>query len=118
MKRSCLATVLVALCTMPLVASAQGVGIKGGLSYGSVPNANGVLPGTLHANSSFAIGVGASTGGLVGFGIEALYAQRGFTSSVAGSSRPSRCSPMPSLPCTCTRRTARRRSFEIHSERA
>ncbi len=87
MKRSLLALGVAALCAMPSAATAQSVGILGGLSYGSVPNNNGVLPGTLKANSGFAIGVGAESGGTIGFGLNALYAQRGFTSSVSGNSQ-------------------------------
>jgi hypothetical protein len=70
----------------PSMARAQGgFGIKGGLSYGTATN-NGVDPGATQ-RSGFAIGVGAITGGVVGFGIEGLYAQRGFTSTIAGASR-------------------------------
>ena len=71
----------------PAAVRAQSFGIKGGLSYGSVPNNNGVVPGTLSAHSGFAIGVGLATGGVLGFGVEGLYAQRGFTSSTAGASQ-------------------------------
>lgn len=74
-----------ALCIAPAIAHAQLV-IKAGLSYGNVSN-SGVLPGDVGQRSGFAVGVGATTGGVVGFGIEALYAQRGVTSSVAGDSR-------------------------------
>jgi outer membrane protein with beta-barrel domain len=69
------------------VASAQGAGgvaVKGGLSYGNVSN-RGVLPGNLQERTGFAAGVSFGTGrNLLGFGFEALYAQRG----VAGSSGP------------------------------
>ena len=87
MKRSLLVVALASLCAVPAASSAQGFGIKGGLSYGQAPNGNGVLPGTLSGNSGFAIGVGLSTGGLLGFGVEGLYAQRGFKSSVTGNSQ-------------------------------
>jgi hypothetical protein len=84
MKRSFIAMTFAALCALPVAANAQGLGIIGGWAYGSVPNANSSGPGTYTANSGFAIGVGAETGGVVGLGINALYAQRGFTSSVSG----------------------------------
>ena len=86
MKRTRALVPLVSLCALPLVAGAQ-LEIKGGLSYGAVPNSNGVLPGKLSANSGFAVGVGVSSSSLIGFGLEGLYAQRGFTSSVAGASQ-------------------------------
>ena len=87
MKRSHGFIAIAALWTVPMATSAQGIAIKGGLSYGSVPNANGVLPGTLSANSGFAIGVGITTGSIVGFGLEGLYAQRGYKSSTPGFSQ-------------------------------
>lgn len=70
------------------VAHAQGGGlsIKGGLSYGNVSN-SGALPGSVTQRSGFAIGLSAVSGGLIGFGIEGLYAQRGVTSSVPTDSR-------------------------------
>lgn len=79
---------MVALWALPAVTHAQGIAIKGGLSYGSVPNANGVLPGNvaLSANSGFAIGLALTTGSIVGFGLEGLYAQRGYKSSTPGYS--------------------------------
>lgn len=66
---------------------AQGVTIKGGLSYGNVSN-TGVLPGTLQGRTGFAAGLSlVSTKQLFGFGAEGLYAQRGVESSAGGSSR-------------------------------
>jgi len=87
MKRSLIAMAIAAVSIMPMTASAQGIGILGGLSYGSVPNNNGVLPGTLKANSGFAIGLGLEGGGPISFGINGLYSQRGFTSTTAGASQ-------------------------------
>src|SRR5512140_60482 len=86
MKR--LVVVVAALWLAPALVSAQGggFGIKGGLSYGNVSN-SGALPGSVTQRSGFAIGVSAVSGGMIGFGIEALYAQRGIVSSVAGDSR-------------------------------
>jgi hypothetical protein len=77
---------LAVLCAAPAIASAQGLGIKGGLSYGNVSN-NGALPGNVDQRTGFAVGVSLATGGVIGFGIEGLYAQRGVTSSVIGDSR-------------------------------
>jgi len=73
-----------------LLALAQAVAygqvtLKAGLSYGVSSN-NGLAPGTTQ-RSGFAIGIGATTDGPVGLGIEALYAQRGFTSTSPGVSR-------------------------------
>jgi hypothetical protein len=86
MKRSFIAIAVLSLLVAPTMARAQGgFGIKGGLSYGTATN-NGVDPGATQ-RSGFAIGLGANTGGVVGFGIEGLYAQRGFTSSVGANSR-------------------------------
>ena len=86
MKRLLVPIALLALAGMPASTQAQGgIGIKGGLSYGTANN-NGVDPGATQ-RSGFAIGIGASSSGLIGFGIEGLYAQRGFTSPIVGASR-------------------------------
>lgn len=76
-----------ALIVAPFAARAQGLDIKAGYSYGQVPNNGGVLPGTLSAHSGAAIGVGITSGGPVGWGAEAMYAERGFNSTAAGSSQ-------------------------------
>jgi hypothetical protein len=55
-------------------------GLKGGASFGNISN-KGVLPGDLGTRTGFA--AGASLGfrtGMVGVGVEALYAQRGLSS--------------------------------------
>jgi hypothetical protein len=72
----------------PMVLSAQqgGFGLKGGFSYGNVSN-GGALPGSVTQRSGFAFGVSAVSGGMIGFGIEALYAQRGVSSNVAADTR-------------------------------
>ncbi len=75
-----------ALALLPIVAGAQ-LSIKGGMSFGTTPNNNGALPGKLSAHSGVAFGVGLASGGTLGFGAEALYAQRGFSSTILGSSR-------------------------------
>ena len=88
MKRSLAVIGFLLLAGTSAVARAQdgGLGIKGGMSYGNVSN-SGALPGSVTQRSGFALGLSAATGGVVGFGIEGLYAQRGVTSSVAGDSR-------------------------------
>jgi len=70
------------------VASAQGgVAVKGGFSYGNVSN-RGVLPGNLQERTGFAAGLSFGTGrNLLGFGFEALYAQRGVTGASAPDER-------------------------------
>ena len=76
---TCLIAAAVGVTT---VAPAQGsVAVKGGLSYGNVSN-RGVLPGNLSQRTGFAAGLSMGTGrNMVGFGIEALYAQRGVMGS-------------------------------------
>lgn len=81
MKRSLAVFAALALFALPASARAQGFGIKGGLSYGNVSN-RGVLPGQLDGRTGFAAGIAlGSEVGLLGIGIEGLYAQRGVTSS-------------------------------------
>ena len=86
MKRSALFVAAALLCTTASVASAQ-LGITAGYSYGSAPNSGGVFPGDLSAHSGIALGVRAVSSSPIGFGIEGIYAERGFTSSTAGASR-------------------------------
>lgn len=75
------AALAAALLAVPALASAQGgVTLKGGFSYGNVSN-RGVLPGNLSERTGFAVGVGISGTGLLGLGVEGLYAQRGVVSS-------------------------------------
>jgi hypothetical protein len=77
---------IVSLGLAPGTLPAQ-VGIKGGLSYGNVSN-RGILPGSVNGRTGFAVGLALGSGtSLVGFGIEGLYAQRGVTSVIDGSSR-------------------------------
>lgn len=80
------------ILAVALLAAAQavahgqgGMSIKGGLSYGTASN-SGVAPGATQ-RSGWAVGLGAVTSGVIGFGVEGLYAQRGFTSSLASASR-------------------------------
>ena len=65
--------------------SAQQASIKGGVSYGTASN-TGLAPGAKQ-RSGFVLGVGVASGGPIGFGIEGLYAQRGYTSTNPGDSR-------------------------------
>jgi hypothetical protein len=77
---------VVGLALTPRSAYAQGgFGIKAGFSYGNVSN-SGVLPGALHHRSGFALGAGFASTGILGLGIEGLYAQRGVTSNTNGDS--------------------------------
>jgi hypothetical protein len=62
-----------------------GLVVKGGLSYGDVSN-SGVFPGGARTRSGAAIGIGIVSGGALGLGVEALYAQRGIVGD-PGSSR-------------------------------
>ena len=78
--------VALALAAMPVAVGAQGLAIKGGVSFGDVSN-SGVLPGDVEMRTGFAIGVAAFSPGPVGFGIEALYAQRGVTGDETIDSR-------------------------------
>jgi hypothetical protein len=87
-KRVYSAIALAAIVAMPVAASAQGgMGIKAGFSWGQVPNNGGAFPGELSAHNGAAIGVGLHSGGVVGWGVEGLYAERGFRSSSPGGSR-------------------------------
>lgn len=86
MKRTFAVIAALGLASAPRLAHAQGgFGIKGGFSYGNVSN-SGVLPGALQHRSGFAAGIGLASTGLLGFGVEGLYAQRGVTSSTSGDS--------------------------------
>jgi hypothetical protein len=72
-------SLLALLVAAPLAAqgpSYGGLTMKAGLSYGDVSN-SGVFPGGARTRSGAALGIGILSGGPLGFGIEALYAQRG-----------------------------------------
>lgn len=71
--------------TAQMASAGGGIGIKGGLSYGDVSN-SGVFPGGARTRSGVAIGIAMLGGGPIGFGLEALYAQRGIVGS-SGNSR-------------------------------
>jgi hypothetical protein len=67
----------VALAGPAVAQSGVGIGAKGGVSFGNISN-KGLLPGNLDTRTGGAGGVYLHAGtGIVGFGIEALYAQRG-----------------------------------------
>lgn len=86
MKRIVACVALIGIALAPQLARAQGgFGIKGGFSYGNVTN-RGLLPGALKDRTGFALGIGVSGTGLLGFGAEGLYAQRGVTSNTNGES--------------------------------
>lgn len=81
MKRTLALLIATALGATTVAAAQGGVAVKGGFSYGNVSN-RGVLPGNLQERTGFAAGLSFGTGrNMLGFGFEALYAQRG----VAGS---------------------------------
>jgi hypothetical protein len=76
-----------ALILCAATAHAQGIGIKGGISFGDVSN-RGLLPGSLDTRTGFALGLGLSSSpGLLGFGAEGLYAQRGVGDATDADSR-------------------------------
>jgi len=61
-------------------ATAQSIGIKAGLSFGNITN-KGLLPSDLNTRTGGAGGISFRTSsGILGLGVEALYAQRGATS--------------------------------------
>jgi hypothetical protein len=77
MKRATAMAIAAICCAAAAVHAQNGLGIKGGLSYGNVSN-RGVLPGNLDTRTGFAVGLALSPGrSLLGFGVEGLYAQRG-----------------------------------------
>jgi hypothetical protein len=75
--------ILTALVAQPLAAQ---LGIKGGLSYGTV-SSTGALPGELPDRTGFALGISLASPGLLGIGADVLYAQR---EASPGSGVPSR----------------------------
>ena len=58
------------------------IGIKGGASFGDISN-KGLLPGNLKHRTGLAGGLYLGSGGMIGVGIEGLYAQRGVESEEA-----------------------------------
>ena len=81
MKRTLACFIAIALGVTTVASAQGGVALKGGFSYGNVSN-RGVLPGNLQERTGFAAGLSFGTGrNILGFGFEALYAQRGVTGS-------------------------------------
>lgn len=79
-KRSLIAGAALVLAIQgPVLAQGQ-IGIKAGPSFGNISN-RGVLPGNLEHRTGFAGGIYLGSGGVLGFGLEGLYAQRGVESS-------------------------------------
>ena len=81
----------------PVAVQAQGLTVKGGLSYGDVSN-RGLLPGALDVRTGFAAGLSLSPSGsnLLGLGVDALYAQRRLDSGASQDSRDLRTQVLPS----------------------
>ncbi len=78
---ACLLATALGVTTVAPAQGGGGVALKGGFSYGNVSN-RGVLPGNLRERTGFALGLSFGTGrNMLGFGVEALYAQRGVTNS-------------------------------------
>ena len=76
-----LAATLLAAAPPPPALAQSGIEVKGGFSYGDVSN-RGLLPGELRERTGFAVGLGfGRSRQVLGFGVEALYAQRGVKSS-------------------------------------
>ena len=84
MRRRTLSTLLILGFAPPAALPAQSVGIKAGLSFGDISN-KGVLPDNLKTRTGFAAGIYFGSTGLIGFGAEALYAQRGLAENQAVS---------------------------------
>jgi hypothetical protein len=82
----CAAVATVLLAAPAAAQSYGGLVIKGGLSYGNVSN-SGVFPGDAKQRSGAALGLGLMSGGVLGFGVEGLWAQRGFDNTVPGGTR-------------------------------
>lgn len=74
----------------PALHAQHPLGLKGGVTFANISN-QGLLPGSLSDRTGFTGGI--TTGGqmgLFGIGIDALYAQRGATSSSAGATADTR----------------------------
>src|SRR5439155_19792655 len=78
---ACLLATALGVTTVAPAQGGGGVALKGGFSYGNVSN-RGVLPGNLRERTGFALGLSFGTGrNMLGFVVDALYAQRGVTNS-------------------------------------
>jgi len=79
MRIRALVVVLAAVTAAPLAAQPE-LGVKVGMTFGNISN-KGVLPGDLETRTGVAGGIAlVARGGIVGVGIEGLYAQRGLRS--------------------------------------
>lgn len=87
MKRLIPQIAVLALCAIPATAAAQGggLGLKAGGVFANVSN-SGVLPGNMGSRTGLSAGLAlSSSGGLFGFGAEAMYVQNGLNGSSASN---------------------------------
>lgn len=76
LRRSLLAGVALVVGVQAAALAQPAVGIKAGASFGNISN-KGVLPGSLKNRTGFAGGIYLGSSGMLGIGLEGLYAQRG-----------------------------------------
>ena len=75
-KQSVIAGMAVILGLAGSLSAQPAIGIKGGPSFGNISN-KGLLPGNLDNRTGWAAGLYLGSGGVIGIGVEGLYAQRG-----------------------------------------
>ncbi|HEV8598753.1 MAG TPA: outer membrane beta-barrel protein [Gemmatimonadales bacterium] len=75
-KRSLIAGAALVLGMQGTLLAQPEIGIKGGASFGNISN-KGILPGNLKTRTGLAGGLYLGSGGVIGIGVEGLYAQRG-----------------------------------------
>jgi hypothetical protein len=81
---------LLAVAVTPSLFAQGEAGLKGGVSFGNISN-KGLLPGNLDNRTGFAAGLYLGyRAGLLGVGIDGLYAQRGAESDVTTASAQTR----------------------------
>lgn len=83
--RKALAIAAVAALVGPVTLAAQ-IGLKAGASFGNISN-KGVIPDNLKTRTGLAGGLYLESGGVIGMGFEALYAQRGLDEDQAASTQ-------------------------------
>ncbi|HTL06160.1 MAG TPA: porin family protein [Gemmatimonadales bacterium] len=76
LRRSLLAGMALVVGVQAAALAQPAVGIKAGASFGNISN-KGVLPGSLKNRTGFAGGIYLGSSGMLGIGLEGLYAQRG-----------------------------------------
>jgi hypothetical protein len=76
LRRSLLAGVALVVGVQAAALAQPAVGIKAGASFGNISN-KGLLPGSLKNRTGFAAGIYVGSSGMLGIGLEGLYAQRG-----------------------------------------